>query len=205
MGLARPHRTIQGLHKASVNVTVIRRVHRRWILLMRILRVRRRYVNHSDRELAGLVHEATELSRLVHVAGGRLRHPVAILGHEIRVQRHVRADPTGGALHLGTGTSGVQGLPVETFARVRLCQRRHVRVRRGPRGRSTGRSRRARGDRVVIILGVAEGYLRRCGQLSRSLRRRHGMRDRGRRRQIHRRRGRGWYHLQAVCQLLQFR
>lgn len=135
-GLAWPHRTVQGLHKASVNVTVIRCVHCRWILLMRILRIRRRYVHHSDRELTGLVHEATELSRLVHVACGRLRHSVAIRGHEIRVQRHVGTDSARGALHLGTGTSRVKGLPIQALARVRLGQGRHVRVRRGPRGGS---------------------------------------------------------------------
>lgn len=170
---------------------------------MRILRIRRRYVHHSDRELTGLVHEATELSRLVHVACGRLRHSVAIRGHEIRVQRHVGTDSARGALHLGTGTSRVKGLPIQALARVRLGQGRHVRVRRGPRGGSAGCSRCTRRDRVVVILRVAEGHLRRSGQLSGGLRRRHGVRDRRRWRQVHRWRRRGRYHLQAVRQLLQ--
>lgn len=130
VGLAWPHRAVQGLHKASVNVTVIRCVHCRWILLMRILRIRRRYVHHSHRELAGLVHKATELRRLIHVTGARLCYPVAVLGHEIRVQRHVGTDSASGALHLGTGTSRIESLPIETFTWIRLGERRHVRVRR---------------------------------------------------------------------------
>ena len=119
-GLTRPHRTVQGLHKASVDVTVIGGVDRRWILLMRVLGVWCRYIYDSDGQLTGLIHETTELSRLIHVTGGWLCYSVTILSHKIRVQSDVRADPTGRALHLRACTSRVESLSIKTIAWIRL-------------------------------------------------------------------------------------
>lgn len=97
---------------------------------MRILRVRCRYINNSDRQLAGLIHETAELRRLIHVAGARLCHTITILGHEIRIYRYVGTDSAGGALHLWTGTSRIESLTIQALAWIRLSQRRHICVRR---------------------------------------------------------------------------
>lgn len=119
-GLTRSHRTVEGLHKASVDVTVIGGVDRRWILLMRVLRVWCRYIYNSDGQLTRLIHETTELSCLIHVTRGWLCYSITILSHKIRVQSDVRADSTSRALHLRACTSRVESLSIKTFAGIRL-------------------------------------------------------------------------------------
>lgn len=171
---------------------------------MRILRIRRRHVHHADRQLTRLVHKTTQLRCLIHVASRRLRHSIAILrgSHEIRVESDVA---TRGALHLRASAARIQSLPVEALTRIRLRERRHIGVRGRSGGGSGGWSWCAgwHGVDVVIVLGIAQGYLRRRRQLSRRLRRCHGVRDGRRRCKIHRRGRRRWYHLQTVGELLQ--
>lgn len=206
--LARPHSAVERLHEAAVDVAVVRGVDCRWVLLVRVLRIGRRYIHHADRQLTRLIHEAAELC-LIHITGRWLPHPVTVLSgcHEIRVEGDIRADAARGALHLRAATARVESLSVETFAGIRLRKRRHI-VRGGARCGSTRRSGCAGryGVDVVIILCIAQGSsLRRRRQLPRRLRRRHGVRDGRRRREVHRRWRRGRYHLQTVGQLLQFR
>jgi hypothetical protein len=210
--LARPHRAVERLHKAAVDVAMVGRVDGRGVLLMRVLGVGGGNVNDADRQLTRLVHEATELScGLVHVAGGRLGDPVAIgrLGrHEVRVYGDVGTDATGATLHLGTAAPGVEGLPVEALGRVGLRERGHARARRGPRGRApggraTGAARRRHRVHVVVVLCVAEGYLGRRRELPRGLGRRHRVGYRRWGSQVHRLGRRRRHHLEAVGQLLE--
>lgn len=46
--LARPHGAVEGLHETTIDVTVVRSVNSRRILLMRVLRIWCWYVHHAD-------------------------------------------------------------------------------------------------------------------------------------------------------------